>query len=191
MATARRRLVDEKRLAQRGLAPATTLTKHTDEVQREPNGFVGGRISVHASWKAYGLTSIELRKGGNEGRKVIGERLPRNERNKLDVKRFSWYRERVARRDIAIVLPGGGLTVAFSRLLSALPFPFSGSGFSAPRVNTARKKENPKQIWQRDFPFFYAIFLSIRVLWFLRFFVDFILPSSLFLLPLWLLFCLR
>lgn len=97
----------------------------------------------------------------------------------MDVKRFSWYRERVARRDIVIVLPGGGLTVAFSRLLSALPFPFSGSGFSAPRPSTPpAKNENPKQIWQRDFPFFYAIFLSIRVLWFLRFFVDFILPSS-------------
>lgn len=98
-------------------------------------------LSVHARRKAYGLTSIELRERGNEGEKVIGERLPRNERNKLDVKRFSWYRERVPRRDIEIVLPGGGLTVAFSRLLSAL---FSGAGFSAPRVTGQRYKQSQR-----------------------------------------------
>ena len=63
--------------------------KHTGEVQREPEDSVDDEISVHASRKAYDLTSIKLRERGNEGEKVIGERLLRNERNKLDVKRFS------------------------------------------------------------------------------------------------------
>lgn len=50
-------------------------------------------FSVHASGSVYRgwRASRKGRRGG--GAKVIGERLPRNERNKLDVKRFSWYIE--------------------------------------------------------------------------------------------------
>lgn len=61
----------------------------------------GGRSLVHASERSARPDEHRTPENrGNEWEKVIGERLPRNERNKLDVKRFSAgiydRRERVA-----------------------------------------------------------------------------------------------
>lgn len=126
---------------------------------------------MHASGNVRPGESDELRGRGNgrwkergdgeEGRKVIGERLPRNERNKLDVKRFCGHSRWPRYRDCSLCfsfsspphLPRrrrGGLA-AVTPAFSAPRAPFSGLFSSARRITREKSAHGRSCVenWRR------------------------------------------